>query len=100
MDTGFERLAAQSVDQIVELAGILAGHLVGGFGRQVRELLVDVLLRFRPHPVGMREVGTHISVSTPISSISLVPTRSYWKVALHWARQYSLGSFFSFKSWY
>src|SRR6516225_1532891 len=45
------------VDQTVELAGVLAGHLAGDFGGQVAELLVDVLLRFRPYPIGMRVVG-------------------------------------------
>src|ERR1700751_6121141 len=44
------------VHQAVELAGVLAGHLAGDFGRQMRELLVDVLLRLRPHAVGVREV--------------------------------------------
>src|SRR5216684_4216159 len=33
-------------------------------------------------------------VSAPISSISLAPIGSNWKVARHWRRQYSLG--FSF----
>src|SRR5260370_12811722 len=46
------------VDQAVELAGVLAGHLEGGFGRQVAELLFDVLLRFRPDALGMGIVGT------------------------------------------
>src|SRR5579885_1801656 len=44
------------VDQPVELAGVLAGHLVDHLGRQMAELVVDVLLRLRPHPVRMREV--------------------------------------------
>src|SRR3954452_7042629 len=46
-----------SVDQPVELARVLAGHLVGDVGRQMAELLVDVLLRLRPDTVGTREVG-------------------------------------------
>src|SRR6185503_17416906 len=41
----------------VEAARVLAGHLVGDVGGQVLELLVDVLLRLRPHPVGVRVVG-------------------------------------------
>jgi hypothetical protein len=32
------------VDQTVEFAGVFAGHLVGDLGRQVAELLFDVLL--------------------------------------------------------
>src|SRR5438105_12202256 len=32
------------VDQAVEFTGVLAGHLVGHFGRQVAELVFDVLL--------------------------------------------------------
>src|ERR1051325_5193226 len=51
-------------------------------------------------PSGCGKSEPHINVSTPISSISLVPTRSYWNVARHWLRQYPLGSFFSFRSWY
>src|SRR6266478_8508653 len=46
------------VDQAVELAGILAGHLEGGFGRQMAELLFDVFLRFRPHAIRVRIVRT------------------------------------------
>src|SRR5690349_14190944 len=53
---GLRRTPVVLVHQAVEFACVLAGHLVGDFGRQMRELLVDVLLRFRPHAVGMREV--------------------------------------------
>src|SRR5690242_11600359 len=45
------------VDQAVELAGVLAGDLVGDVGRQVAELLGDVFSGIRPDAVGMRVVG-------------------------------------------
>src|SRR5882724_8850229 len=43
-----------SADQAIELSGVLARHLAGDVGGQVRELLVDVLLGLRPHAVGVR----------------------------------------------
>src|SRR5213594_771928 len=41
----------------VELARVLAGDLVRDVGRQVAELLLDVLRRLRPHAVAVRIVG-------------------------------------------
>src|SRR6266849_3136393 len=46
-----------STNQAVELSGVLAGHLPGDVGRQVRELLGDIFPRLRPHPIGVRIVG-------------------------------------------
>src|SRR5882724_6276105 len=48
---------ARLLDQTVELAGVLAGDLVRRLGRQVAELLGDVLRGLRPHAVGVRIVG-------------------------------------------
>src|SRR5262245_46655566 len=45
------------VDQAVELAGVLAGDLMGDVGRQVAELLGDVFRGIGPDAVGMRIVG-------------------------------------------
>src|SRR6185436_19428345 len=42
--------------QPVELAGVLAGDLVRDVGRQVAELLLDVLRRLGPHAVAVRVV--------------------------------------------
>src|SRR5206468_2482059 len=42
--------------QPVEFARVLAGDLADNVGRQVAELLLDVLRRLRPHPVGVRVV--------------------------------------------
>jgi hypothetical protein len=36
------QLAARSAHQAVELSGVLADHLSGDLGRQVRELLGDI----------------------------------------------------------
>src|SRR5215472_13678345 len=47
---------ASSVDQAVELAGVLAGDLVHNFGRQPGELLLDVFRGFGPNAVGVRVV--------------------------------------------
>src|SRR5437667_4234864 len=41
----------------VELARVLAGDLLRDVGRQVAELLLDVLRRLRPHAVAVRIVG-------------------------------------------
>src|SRR5437899_9921210 len=41
----------------VELARVLAGDLLRDVGRQVTELLLDVLGRLRPHAVAVRVVG-------------------------------------------
>src|SRR5713226_2872380 len=43
-------------DQPVELARVLAGHLVSQLRGQMAELLVDVLRRLRPHAVAVRIV--------------------------------------------
>ena len=45
-----------SVDQTVELDGVLAGDPVHYIRRQAGKLLLDVLRRFGPHAVGMRIV--------------------------------------------
>src|SRR6185437_8642938 len=60
MDPGFRRgdeaYSALSVDQPVELRGVLAGDFVDLVGGEAGHLLVDVLGRFRPYPVRVRVV--------------------------------------------
>src|SRR5215813_2804519 len=52
--------AVSGLDQAVELARVLAGDLVHHVGGQMAELLLDVLRRLGPHPVGVRIVrGPH-----------------------------------------
>src|SRR5262245_40839817 len=56
---------ARLLDQAVELAGVLARDLLDHVGRQVAELLFDVLRRLWPHPVGVRVVrGPHERLGT------------------------------------
>src|SRR5712692_4074715 len=49
--------APPELAQPVELARVLAGDLADDVGGQVAELLLDVLRRLGPHPVGVRIVG-------------------------------------------
>src|SRR3984957_3940620 len=49
--------ATPSVAEAVELRRVLAGELVDLVGGQPGELVLDELVRFRPHTVGMRVVG-------------------------------------------
>src|SRR5262252_8961236 len=52
--------AVSGLDQAVELARVLAGDLVHHVRGEVAELLLDVLRRLGPHPVGVRIVrGPH-----------------------------------------
>src|SRR5580704_10811984 len=48
----------QLIREPIELGRVLAGDLVDLVGGQVGELLLDKLVRFRPHTVGVRVVGT------------------------------------------
>src|SRR4030095_7156780 len=52
----FIAVGARLLDQAVELAGVLARDLADHVGRQVAELLLDVLRRLGPHTVGGRGV--------------------------------------------
>src|SRR5499426_935151 len=52
----FIAVGARLLDQAVELAGVLARDLVDHVGRKVAELLLDVLRRLGPYPVGVRVV--------------------------------------------
>src|SRR4030095_5380307 len=52
----FIAVGARLLDQAVELAGVLARDLGEPGGRQVAELLLDVLRRLGPHTVGVRVV--------------------------------------------
>ena len=81
-----------SVNQAVELGGVLAGDLVDDFGRQPGELLLDV---FRAIPARCRRCAGSPS---PTSSSRRRYRRSAWRRSgrtgrshLHWRRQYSLG---------
>src|SRR5213594_1392738 len=56
LDTGW-LITAPRLHQPVELPRVLARDLVRDVGRQVAELLGDVLRRLRPDAVGMRVVG-------------------------------------------
>src|SRR5580700_4116499 len=44
------------IRQPIELGGVAARHREFDVGRQVAELVVDILRRFRPDTIGMREV--------------------------------------------
>src|SRR5216117_3630388 len=56
LDTGW-LITAPRLHQSVELPRVIARDLVRDVGRQVAELLGDVLRRLRPDAVGMRVVG-------------------------------------------
>src|SRR5438552_737841 len=44
------------IDEAIELRRVVADDLLAGGLGQVTEFALDVFLRIRPHPVGMREI--------------------------------------------
>src|SRR5712691_4614328 len=64
-----------SVHEAVELGGVVADDLLAGGLGEVAELLLDVFLRIRPDPVGMREVRAPHDVVDPELVEQLYPDR-------------------------